>query len=173
MDDVLDNGEERGTDDFRVGADDVIEIRIQYAAFVDIVLDTQFVDIQLHFAENGSTATVWILRQERRLPKKRVDFLPIIATHDFQFLPLGLRRIQLDKVNHTAYVRIVIGLYGFNLTGRYRNAFRFRYVANKLVYLVFRELIEPHTNEFVLERFVDFANIITYQTEPHIGTTHL
>jgi hypothetical protein len=40
--------------------------------------------------------------------------------------------------------------------------------SNELVYFGVRELVESHTNELGLQRFVDFANVVANETEPDI-----
>jgi len=64
-------------------------------------------------------------------------------------------------------------LYGLDIGGSNGHIFQFGNGLYKLRNVVFRELIEPDTHKLVLQRFLDFANVIANETKPHIGTAHL
>jgi hypothetical protein len=76
--------------------------------------------------------------------------------------------VQLDVVNHAANIRIIEALdcldAGFaNIEPLFPTN-----VAYELVDLLLRELVEPNTDELLLEGMVDFADIITNQEKLHI-----
>jgi len=68
--------------------------------------------------------------------------------------------VQLQEVDHAANVRPKHGLDGVDGRVANRHVFLRDNLANELVNVVFGQLVEAHTDEFVLQRRIDLADVI-------------
>jgi len=76
--------------------------------------------------------------------------------------------VQLDIVNHAANVRIIEALDGLDAGFTNIEPLFPTNIAYELVDLRLRELVEPNTDELLLERVVDFADVITNQEKLYV-----
>jgi hypothetical protein len=81
--------------------------------------------------------------------------------------------VQLQEINHAANVRMINGLYRINVFVSDFNVLVFGDGLDEMVDVLFRELIETHTDKFILERLVDFTDIVAYQAKSDICSSCL
>jgi len=79
------------------------------------------------------------------------------------------RVIGLNEINHTANIGMIHRLYFFNHRIARFNVFMDGNGFDEFEYFLFRQLIETNANEFILEGFINLADIIANQTKPNIG----
>ena len=76
--------------------------------------------------------------------------------------------IGLHVVYHTANVRIELFLDGTYHFIRHVQPFAYADLCYEFIYFRNGQLIETHAHEFGLQRFINAADVVAYQTKPHI-----
>ena len=79
----------------------------------------------------------------------------------------------MNEIDHASNVRFVQILYDIDgLVGQVETLF-FTNVPDEFVDFHRGQLVETHTNEFMLQRQFDFADVIANEAELHIVAAHL
>jgi hypothetical protein len=134
---------------------DIIQIRLDDVLFIHIVFYTYL----LYVIEHGLFVGVGL--------QQFVNFIPYPAMYDI-FTQVLHVLVQLQEINHATNVRMINGLYRINVFVADFNVLVFGDGLDEMIDVLFRELIETHTDKFILERLVDFTDIIANKTETHI-----
>jgi hypothetical protein len=143
-----------------MGSYQVVVVILDDLLFVYIEVDAEPVHKRLDFP------FIFVFAKEVAQP------LPYAIVNNVVFVHKDIL-IQLDEIDHTPDIRFVKTLDRVDvLVADFDGLFRAN-VADEFADFQFRQLVETDTNKLMLQRQLDFADVIAYQKELDIVAAYL